>query len=438
MTLSLSTFLIGLILLLQAPPAESAAEPEANWYRGNTHTHTLWSDGDAPPEHAVKWYVDNDYDFLVLSDHNLMQQGEKWFKVEEGGRLTPSKVAEVETDFGTEWVKTRESEGATEMRLRTLDELKAHFDKPDAFLLIPGEEVTDKYRLAQVHINAINLESSIDPQHGDSVQETIQNNLDAIQAHGKATGRAVLGHLNHPNFQKSLGATNLANMKGEHFFEVYNGHRSVQNEQIGDRPSTETLWDRALTMRLRDGAGDGELLYGLATDDAHDHYAADAVSVPGRGWLMVRAENLDADSIVSAMKRGDFYAFKRGRTRGDHLRRQDARDSDQGGAGRRLRDGVPRDQRRQGRRRHAGPDALHHQHEPRDLHPRRRRTLRTRPDQEHPTPPAPIRGRRLRDGVGPAGEAMTRGGSPPRSGNRRSSNRQCMNDCLVLSSRRCG
>ncbi|MDG2029570.1 MAG: hypothetical protein P8J45_01055 [Phycisphaerales bacterium] len=308
MTLSLSTFLIGLILLLQAPPAESAAEPEANWYRGNTHTHTLWSDGDAPPEHAVKWYVDNDYDFLVLSDHNLMQQGEKWFKVEEGGRLTPSKVAEVETDFGTEWVKTRESEGATEMRLRTLDELKAHFDKPDAFLLIPGEEVTDKYRLAQVHINAINLESSIDPQHGDSVQETIQNNLDAIQAHGKATGRAVLGHLNHPNFQKSLGATNLANMKGEHFFEVYNGHRSVQNEQIGDRPSTETLWDRALTMRLRDGAGDGELLYGLATDDAHDHYAADAVSVPGRGWLMVRAENLDADSIVSAMKRGDFYA----------------------------------------------------------------------------------------------------------------------------------
>lgn len=308
MTLSLSTFLIGLILLLQAPPAESAAEPEANWYRGNTHTHTLWSDGDAPPEHAVKWYVDNDYDFLVLSDHNLMQQGEKWFKVEEGGRLTPSKVAEVETDFGTEWVKTRESEGATEMRLRTLDELKAHFDKPDAFLLIPGEEVTDKYRLAQVHINAINLESSIDPQHGDSVQETIQNNLDAIQAQGKATGRAVLGHLNHPNFQKSLGATNLANMKGEHFFEVYNGHRSVQNEQIGDRPSTETLWDRALTMRLRDGAGDGELLYGLATDDAHDHYAADAVSVPGRGWLMVRAENLDADSIVSAMKRGDFYA----------------------------------------------------------------------------------------------------------------------------------
>jgi hypothetical protein len=311
MTHLISMFLIGLTLLV-APQDSTVPAQETDsgleWYRGNTHTHTLWSDGDAPPEHAVKWYVDNDYDFLVLSDHNLMQQGEKWFKVTENGRLTPAKVAGIETDFGTEWAKTRETEGSTEMRLRTLDELKAHFEKPNEFLLIPGEEVTDKYRLAQVHINAINIETPIAPQHGDSAQETIQNNLDAIQAHGKATGRAVLGHLNHPNFQNSLGATNLANMKGEHFFEVYNGHRSVQNEQVGDRPSTDKLWDQALTMRLRDGAGDGELLYGLATDDAHDHYAADAVSVPGRGWLMVRAENLDADSIVSAMKRGDFYA----------------------------------------------------------------------------------------------------------------------------------
>ena len=311
MTSLISLFLIGPTLLLAAQDPSDAAPPtesKLEWYRGNTHTHTLWSDGDAPPEHAVKWYVDNDYDFLVLSDHNVMQQGEKWFKVEEGGRLTPSKVTEVETDFGTEWVKTRENAGVTEMRLRTLDELKAHFEKPGEFLLIPGEEVTDKYRLAQVHINALNLETSIDPQHGDTVQETIQNNLDAIRAQGEATGRPVLAHLNHPNFQNSLGATNLANMKGEHFFEVYNGHRSVQNEQVGDRPSTDKLWDQALTMRLRDGAGDGELLYGLATDDAHDHYAVDAVSVPGRGWLMVRAENLDADSIVSAMKRGDFYA----------------------------------------------------------------------------------------------------------------------------------
>ena len=61
-------------------------------------------------------------------------------------------------------------------------------------------------------------------------------------------------------------------------------------------------------LRLHEGAGDGELLYGLATDDAHDHYEVDATSVPGRGWVMVRSSSLDADAIIDAMKRGDFYA----------------------------------------------------------------------------------------------------------------------------------
>ena len=194
------------------------------------------------------------------------------------------------------------------MRLRTLAELKTRFEAKGDFLLIPGEEVTDRYRLAEVHINALNLERSIDPQHGDSVEETIQNNLDAIATQGVETGRSVLAHLNHPNFRGSLGVENLANMKGERFFEVYNGHRSVDNEGASAKHSTEALWDLALTRRLRDGAGDGEILFGLATDDAHDHYESDAVSVPGRGWIMVRSKSLQADAIVDAMKRGDFYA----------------------------------------------------------------------------------------------------------------------------------
>ena len=84
--------------------------------------------------------------------------------------------------------------------------------------------------------------------------------------------------------------------------------RSVENERIGSRPSTEELWDRALVMRLAEGAGDGGILYGLATDDAHDHYTNGVVSIPGRGWIMGRSERLEPDAIIDAMKRGDFYA----------------------------------------------------------------------------------------------------------------------------------
>ena len=40
------------------------------WFKGNIHTHTTNSDGDSSPDHVSKWYKQNNYDFLVLTDHN--------------------------------------------------------------------------------------------------------------------------------------------------------------------------------------------------------------------------------------------------------------------------------------------------------------------------------------------------------------------------------
>jgi hypothetical protein len=293
---------------VSTPPAVQGPEAGPTWLRGNTHTHTLWSDGDAPPETAIAWYVDHDYDFLVLSDHNLVQTGERWFDVSDDGRLTPAKVEAVADRFGTDFAELREGEAGLQMRLRRLDELKSMFDRTGEFVLIPGEEVTSSFRLAQVHINAINVDEMLPPLKGESVQTTIQDNLDAIAAWGDAKDRPVLAHLNHPNFRKSLSASNLAEMRGERFFEVYNGHRSVENERIGNRPSMEEMWDLALIARLHGGAGDGGPLYALATDDAHDHYEVDAVSIPGRGWIMVRSASHDPDDIVRAMRAGDFHS----------------------------------------------------------------------------------------------------------------------------------
>ena len=62
------------------------------WLKGNTHTHTLWSDGNAPPEEVVQFYDDRDYDFLCLTEHNILADHERWFPVEEGGRLKPDEV----------------------------------------------------------------------------------------------------------------------------------------------------------------------------------------------------------------------------------------------------------------------------------------------------------------------------------------------------------
>ncbi len=287
---------------------EKSASEQIPWRRGNTHTHTLWSDGDAPPELVITWYVENGYDFLVLSDHNLIQAGEDWFPIEPDSRLTPEQVDILRSQFGADWPEIRDEDGKLLMRLRTLTELKAQFEGTGKFCIIPGQEVTDRFESKEIHINAINVDEVIRPQRGSSVLSTLQRNIDAIRAFGKEKSREVLAHLNHPNFVWSITVEELASMRGERFFEIYNGHRSTNNAGDATHPSTEQLWDEALVLRLHKGMGDGNVLYGLATDDAHNHYEVDEVSVPGRGWVMVRSKDLNEEAIVKAMKSGDFYA----------------------------------------------------------------------------------------------------------------------------------
>ena len=53
---------------------QATAAGTARWYKGNLHTHTLNSDGDSTPDEVVRWYREHGYDFLVLTDHNVMTE----------------------------------------------------------------------------------------------------------------------------------------------------------------------------------------------------------------------------------------------------------------------------------------------------------------------------------------------------------------------------
>lgn len=57
--------------------AKVAPGQSPQWYRGCLHTHSLWSDGNALPELVVKWYRDNGFDFMTLSDHTKLQKEEQ-------------------------------------------------------------------------------------------------------------------------------------------------------------------------------------------------------------------------------------------------------------------------------------------------------------------------------------------------------------------------
>ncbi len=294
------------VMLVTLSGSLHAADAEPKWWKGNLHTHSLWSDGDDYPEMIMEWYRSHGYHFAVLSDHNTLQRGQRWSKVlaNKGGVDAYEKYV---SQFGAEWVESRVTEGNLEVRLKTLSEYRPLFDAAGRFLIIQSQELTDRYLTSPIHINVTHLNDPIKPQGGTSVLNVMQNNLDAILQRREESGQLMMPHLNHPNFGWAVTAEEFMQLRGESFFEVYNGHPSVHNEGDATHASLERFWDIVLTWRL--ALLDLPVMYGIATDDAHSyHEERVGLSNPGRGWVMVRSRHLTPDHLIRSMETGDFYA----------------------------------------------------------------------------------------------------------------------------------
>jgi hypothetical protein len=291
------------LLLVAILAACSDNPPPERWLKGNLHTHSLWSDGDDFPESIIAWYRDGGYDFVALSDHNTLAEGERWMPVLPNREEAMRKY---EAAFPESWVEFRVRNDTLQVRLKTFAEYSGLFNVADSFLVIQAEEITDGFEGKPLHMNATNIQERIEPQHGSSVTDVLQRNINAVLAQAESLRVPILPHVNHPNFGWGITPDDLVPLTGEHFFEVYNGHPAVHNEGDSDRPGTEAMWDYVNTQRLLNG---GDLLYGLATDDAHN-YLEERIGLAntGRGWIMVRAEELDAAPLIGSLLIGDFYS----------------------------------------------------------------------------------------------------------------------------------
>ena len=293
-------FLVGCQGKLQT---QNKPNNNTTWWKGNLHTHSLWSDGDDYPEMIVHWYKDQGYHFLALSDHNTLAEGERWIDTTRNNSGSSVFNAYVDT-FGEEWVETREYE-QFQVRLKTLEEFRPMFEEDGSFLLIQSEEISDGFNRKPVHVNATNIVEKIDPQGGNSIREVMQNNVDAVLEQRKRLNTPMFPHINHPNFGWAMTAEDLLSLMGEQFFEVYNGHPAVNNYGDEARPGLERMWDIITTRRITKGL---PIMYGMAVDDSHNYNeVAINRSNTGRAWVMVRSDDLSATSLIEAMERGDFY-----------------------------------------------------------------------------------------------------------------------------------
>lgn len=277
-----------------------------HWFKGNLHTHSYWSDGDEFPEVIMDWYKSNDYQFVALTDHNTLAEGEKWILISQDS-IYQNAFNSYLDNYGSSWVNYNiDSLNQTHVKLKTYEEYKRRFEERGKFLIIQSEEITDYFGDKPLHMNATNIRKKIDPQGGNSVLEVLQNNIDAIIRQRDELDIPMIVHVNHPNYQYAISLEDMIALRNEKFFEVYNGHHSVNNSGDSIHMSTERMWDLINIAYIKNNK---PLMYGLATDDAHNYHVKGIKwSNAGRGWVMVQADSLNPKSLIAAMEAGEFYA----------------------------------------------------------------------------------------------------------------------------------
>lgn len=253
---------------LASPPAPARAP--AGFLKGQLHLHSNASgDSDTPPDQVRAWYAARGYDFIVFTDHN---------------RIT------------------------------------ALADAPEGMLVLPGVELTQNLRSCEppplpgnaclLHVNALFVAGPADGPLLPAADLWITPRRDDIYTRAVDASRALGGiaQLNHPNFHRGADLEILMTLaqRGLTLVEIANEAVDSDNQGGAGLPSTEALWDAALTRGAR--------VFGTATDDAHHYDDAAVVRARGeiaytgdRGYVMVRAERTAA-SIRAAVARGDFYS----------------------------------------------------------------------------------------------------------------------------------
>lgn len=157
--------------------------------------------------------------------------------------------------------------------------------RSDTFLPIVGAELHagETSWSGLWHILAVGLP----PDFGGNLTD---ENGPMIAARAMQAGAFVAAA--HPAWY-NLCEADVLSLGAVHAIETYNGTSADHN----DRPDSWYMLDALLAQ--------GHRYFACATDDAHfDTRRADVL----RGWVMVKAETLTQDAILTALKRGHYYS----------------------------------------------------------------------------------------------------------------------------------
>ena len=315
---------LALAAMGAVPSAAKASSAAKRWYKGMLHCHCYWSDGRAFPEQGAKAYYDAGYHFYCMSDHNrLGKNPDYWREVcEDEGEWPKNVYRPIFESYRKTFpdAEIREQGGKTQVRIKTFDEIKAKFDEQGRFLVLPGMELTRTAGERHVHMNYVNLDKGLATaeagwliqDYGSTISEVIGKSIGEVKGLAAELGNpAHLFFVNHPHWRFwDVLPQDVLDYPEIRFFEICNcGSDIPLPTNMSEKDfSCDRFWDIVLANRCR---ADGNLLYGIGTDDAHwyPNSGTPEKSFPfADAYIQVRAEELTPEALFAAMDRGDFYA----------------------------------------------------------------------------------------------------------------------------------
>ncbi len=205
-----------------------------NWYKGNLHTHTTLSDGQCTPDEVCKLYKDAGYDFLALTDHNILSDT---------------------------CVK-------------------------NGLLMLRGIELGENYmspRRVAYHFVGIGGDDKLASFDYSTSNKNPQKIIDHLKSHGAYT------ILCHPDWSL-MTTSDIMAVNGYDAIEVMN---SISDPYA--RGDSSHIIDTVMTS--------GRIDRMVASDDSHFYTGEHCHAA-----VMVNTDELSADSILTALRSGNFYA----------------------------------------------------------------------------------------------------------------------------------
>ena len=250
---------------------------EGNFYKANLHCHSTFSDGKLTPEQIKKAYMNEGYSIVAFTDHDILISHEEL----NDENFLALNGFEIEID--------KNLPGATEHRFKkTCHICFIALDKNNKVQPFFGEGYLFGNAVSHRH------EVLYDKETYDYEREYNPESISRVMRLGREKGFFVT--YNHPAWSMEEYKEYI-NYHGMHAMEIVNNSCVVS----GHEDYNAKIYDDMLI--------NGEKIYCVSTDDNHNFHGLEKPYTDSfGGFVMIKAEKLEYETITKALVEGKFYA----------------------------------------------------------------------------------------------------------------------------------